>query len=179
MVGTIVVAAVADNRRHAIGIAISPHKMVAACLACTIGAVGVVSGGFGKQPGIAQGSVNFIGTYMVKSFAQILPGPVFFGSFQQVDGAIYIGIYKIKRAQNAAVHVAFGCQVNNIGNTVSFKNLCQGSRIEQVGMAKSIVWSVFNIGKVGQVACIGKGIKVYNAGSAGIAAQKAELHGCL
>ena len=65
--GAVIVGAVGEHHRQAVGVVPGAHQMVAGGLAGRIGRAGVVGGGFTEAARFAQGTKHLIGTDVVKA----------------------------------------------------------------------------------------------------------------
>src|SRR6266403_2721327 len=66
LIGAVVVGAVGEDDRQAIGVVVSAHEHVAGGVAGGIGRVGRVGGGFGKEAGRTEGAIDFVGGDVVE-----------------------------------------------------------------------------------------------------------------
>ena len=71
----VVVGAVRDDNRQAVGLVVGAHKVVAAGLLGAVGAVGAVGGIFGEEALGAEGSEYLVGRNVVEALALHGSGP--------------------------------------------------------------------------------------------------------
>ena len=78
-----------------------------------------------------------------------------------MNGTHYVGHDKFHRAFNAAVYVAFCCQMNDVCNLVAFKNALERCCIANIGSFKTIAGRLVDVLEVFEVARIGEFIEVH------------------
>lgn len=114
----VVIGAVSGKHRQTIGVVVSSHQVVAGGFARRVRTIRLITVGFGKGRLVfSERSVDFIGGNVQE--AKVLPGfvlqiaPVGAHRFQQSKGADDVGLNKIFRAVNGAIHVAFGSEIDD------------------------------------------------------------------
>lgn len=187
LVGAIVVRAVRHNRRHAVGVVISPHEMVAAGLRGTVGRVGVILRGLqeeilaigsmvfrarsrgGERTFHAlrvcqfQGAIHLIRRDMIETLALISLRqtlPIQLGSLQQRERAHHIRLGKRERILDTPIHMTFSRQVDDAVNLLILHQLVERIEVADVHLHKLIVRFVLHILQVGEVARISQLVQI-------------------
>ena len=187
LVRTVVVRAVGHDGGHTVGVMESPHEMVGRGLRGTVGTMGIVLGVLiekvlaigqvvhrrgsrgGKRRldtlgmGKLQRTIHFIGGDVVEAFAFIPLGqalPIQLGGLQQRQRTEHIGAGKGKRVLDAAIHMAFGSQMDDAVHPVLLHELAHAVEVANVGLDKGVVRPVFHILQIGQIACISQLVHV-------------------
>lgn len=190
LVRPVVVRTVGYDGGHAVCIVEGTDKMVTAGLRSRIGAVRVVFGVFveeilsvsqvmfrrGSRGGERrfdtfrmcqfQGAVYFVRRDVVKAFAFIAfrqAFPIDFGGLKQAQGTHYVGTGKGEWIFDAAVHVAFGGQVNDTVYVVLLHHFLHLLVIADVCLHEDIVLLVLDVFQVGQVTGIRQLVQVDDA----------------
>jgi hypothetical protein len=88
--------------------------------------------------------------------------PVGFGYIQQIEGTQNIGFHKSHGVADGAVYMRLSRQMDHPVKGVSGKKLLQQIIVANVTLAKNVIWRVFYIGQIAQVARVGQEIKVHN-----------------
>ncbi len=118
VVGAVVVAAIGGQHRQAVGVLPSAHQVVAGGFARTVGAVGLVTVGFGESGVVfAQRAIDLVGGNVQKakrSFVGIQQcTPIAADRLQQTEGAHNVGLDEITGVVNRAVHMAFSGKIDH------------------------------------------------------------------
>ena len=110
--GAVVVGAVRDGDREAIGMEVGFGEVVAGGFGGRIGRAGIVGGGFGEIARVAQRAEDFVSADMMEEDV-IASGPGFAGDIEEGVGAEDIGANEGFGAENRAVNVAFSGEVDD------------------------------------------------------------------
>ena len=189
LVRAVVVRAVRDNRRHAVGVVERTHKVVGAGLRCRIRGVRRVLCGLVEEV-VAIGQVmfagasrsrergrdafrvvhlqctiDFVGRDVVKALAFVLfreTFPIEFRGLEQAQSSHDVRLGKRERILDGAVHVAFGGQVNDAVDLFVLHELVERVKVADVHLHELVVRLVLDILEVREVARIGKLIEVDN-----------------
>ena len=189
LVRTVVVTAVRDNCRHAVGVVECAHKMVGARLRCRIRAmrrvlrrlveevvaVGQVMFGAGGRRGERrrnafrvvhlEGAIDFVGGDVVEALALVLfreAFPVELRGLQQAQSSHHVGLRKGERILDGAIDMAFGSEVDDAIDLFVLHELVERVKVADVHFHELIVRLAFDILEVREVARIGKLIEVDN-----------------
>ena len=190
LVRSVVVRTVGHDGGHAVGIVEDTDKMVTAGLAGTVGAVRVVfrifveeilsvsqvmfrRGSRGRKRWFhsfrmcqLQGAVYFVRRDVVEAFAFVAfrqGFPIDFGRLQQAQGTHYVGTGKGERIFDAAVHVAFGGQVDDTVYVVLLHHFLHLVIVADVCLHEDIVFLVLDVFQVGQVTGIRQLVQIDDA----------------
>ena len=165
VVGAVVVAAVGGEHRQAVGVVVGAYQMVAGGLAGAVGAVGLVTVLLGKGRGIrCQGAVDLVGGDVQEAegllglaLQAVVVGA---GAFQQVKGADDIGLDKVFRAVDGAVHMAFGGKVEDGAWLVLGQQTADQLGIADIALHEEVARVVLHCGQSFEVAGVGQLVQV-------------------
>lgn len=167
LVGTVIVGAVRHDGRHTIRVVESPHKVVAACLAGRVRAVGLVFSVFREESPVKfQCPIHFIRRDVVETFPLIPFGqgfPIQFCSLKQGQRAHHVGLREGEGVFDASVHMAFGGKVDDAVHAVLRQQFPDGFEVADVRFYKSVVRAAFYILQVGKVTGISQLVQVDDA----------------
>ena len=189
LVGTVVVRAVRNDSRHAVGVVERAHKVVAACLGSTVGRVRVVLGcfheevfsvglmsvcrGFGSERrrqslGVSEFecAIDLVGRDMIEAFAFVLLRqalPVEFGSLQHTERTHDVRACEGERVFDRAIDMALGSQMNNAGDVLLLHESIDCIEVANIRAHKAVVGLVLYILEVSQIAGISELINIDNA----------------
>ena len=189
LVGTVVVGAVGDERRHAVGVVVGAHEVVARCLRCRIGGVGIVFGRLkeelravghvilarglcGERSGRALGmrqferAVDLVGRYVVEEFTLIFLGkrlPVFLGRLEQGERAHDVGAGECEGILDRAVDVALGGEMDDAVDPILPDDAPHLVEVGDVGAHEGVVGLILHIPEVGEIAGVGQLVEVDDA----------------
>ena len=180
LVGAVVVRAVRNYGRHAVGVMESPHEMVGRGLGRAVRTVGAVSRGLAEKLvpvhlvgadvrvntlGMRQfqGTVHLVRRDVVEQLAVPPAIPVMLGRLKQRQGAKDIGPREGERVLDGAVHVALGSKVDHAVDIVFLKDSAHRPEVADVGAHEHIIRGLFDILQVGQVARVGQLVQVHDA----------------
>ena len=113
--------------------------MVRGRLGCRIGAVGRIGRGFAER-GVrrVEGSVHLVGGDMQEAETPLILGrqsvPVPSRLLQKTEGADHIGLNKVVRCGNGAVHMALGGEIDNHRWTMGVQQLPHLSLIADIAL---------------------------------------------
>lgn len=147
MVWPVVVRAVGDNHRQTIGTVPGADQMIGTGLGCGVRRTGVVRRGLGEQIiSPLQVAVHFIRGNMVETEA-LLPlrrqcRPIAPASFQHAVSADDIGLNKVRRAVDRAVHMGFRRQVHHCIWLEAGENLVQRRGVTDIHLLEFITRAV-------------------------------------
>ena len=188
LVGTVVVRAVGDDRRHSVCVVVCAHEVVAACLGGGVGGVGIVFGGLKEElrsvghvvlarclggegcrntfwMGQLKGSVDLVGGYVVEALSLVLLRqglPVFLCGLEEGEGAHDVCAGEREGILDGAVHVAFCGEVDYAVDLILPDDASHLVEVGYVGLDEGIVASVLDVTEVGEVAGIGQLVEVYD-----------------
>ena len=170
LVGTVVIRAVRHQSRHAIGVVIGAHEVVAAGLGGTVGAVRVVLGRLdeelatigGRTFGLVelQSAVHLIRRDVVEALAFPIAVPILTSSLQQAERTHHVGTGESKGVFDGAIHVALGSEVNNAVDIVLLHDGAHALEVTYISLHKSVIRLVLDIFQVSEIAGIGEGVEV-------------------
>lgn len=178
LVGAVVVRAVGESERQAIGVVVGLGEVVARGLAGGIGRAGVVGGFFGEVALLSQRAKDLVGAHMVKEHivAQGAVGvfPGIAGHIEEGVGAHDIGAHEGFRTEDGAVDVAFGGEVDDGVDLVLGKEALDEGAVADVTLDKHIAAlgagffrrlpiARLDVGEVFEVAGIGEGVEIDDA----------------
>ena len=187
LVRTVVVRTVGHDGRHAVGVVERPHKVVGRGFGSTVGAMRVVFGVFvkevraicqmvlGRRGGGGerrfdafgmrqlQRAIDFVGRNVVEAFAFPVAVPILLGGLKEGQSAQDVGTGKGKGILDAAVHVAFGGQMNDPVDVVLPHEFEHAVEVANVGLDESVVRFVFHILQIGQITGIRELVEIDNA----------------
>ncbi|CAM4327506.1 hypothetical protein PARU111607_14030 [Palleronia rufa] len=164
VVGAVIVRAVGDDHRQAVGFAPGAHQMVAGGLGRGIGRVGRIGRVLGELAGGAEGAVHLIGGDMVEAE----PGgpvrglPVAARFLQQRIGAVDIGAHERAGSVDGAVHMAFGGQMQDRVGAVTGQDRADAGRVADVGLLERVSRRIVHRGQVGEARGIGQLVQVHD-----------------
>ncbi|GAA6415444.1 hypothetical protein Bwad001_26630 [Bilophila wadsworthia] len=121
--------------------------MIAGCLGCGIGAIGVI-GRFLCKGGIprVQSAEYFIGRHMKKAkcglFKRSKKRPPVFDSSKQGTGTKYIGTHESVWIKNASVDMAFRRKVDYSIGPVRLKKIGNKFRVSDIALYKDVSWII-------------------------------------
>ena len=164
LVGTIVVGAVGEGNRQAIGMPVGHYQAVRGGLGRRIGAVWIVRRILKEEPFIPQGPVDLIGADMMeKDVVPVFPeGPY---RHQQGECPLDVGPDELARAADGTVHMRFGSEMYQRIDLMFFKNRRNCLKITDIGLFKRIPFAapLFNdIGHIFRITGIGQLIQIHN-----------------
>ena len=164
VVGAVVVRAVGQHDRQAIGLVPGADQVVGRGLGRRIGAARIVGRVLGELPGLAQRSEHLVGRDVVeaKSLGLALVRPVGAGGFQHVVGAVDVRLDERAGAVDRAVDVAFGGKVHHRVGPVPGKDAVQRRAVADVGMLERIAGAVSHRRHVRRVRGIGHRVQVHD-----------------
>ncbi len=178
LIGAVVVRAVGEGERQAIGVVVGLGEVVARGLAGGIGRARVIGGFFGEVALLSQRAKDLVGAHMMEEHivAQGAVGvfPGIAGHIEEGVGAHDIGAHKGFRAEDGAVDVAFGGEVDNGVDAVLGKEALDEGAVADVTLYKHIAALAagffrrlpiarLDIGEVFEVAGIGEGVEIDDA----------------
>ena len=163
----IVVGAVRGGHVHAVGMVIGTHDEVRTGLAGRVGAVGSVGRGFGKEAGLAQRAVHFVGGDMVEA-AVFIAGlelaravhPVAARRFDKRERTHVVGLHEGAGALDGVVHMALGREVDDAADVVLGEQALDELLVADIALHEGVVGHTFTLGYVGKVAGVGELIEV-------------------
>ena len=186
LVGTVVVGAVGHERRHAVGVVVCAHEVVARSLRGRIRGMGVVFGGL-KEEFLAVGVVVFgrgrrgeggfypfgvgeferaihlVGRDMVEELPFVFLRqrlPVFLCGLQEGQGAHHVGAGESEGVFDGAVNVALGGQMDDAGYLMFADDASHLLEVGNVGLDESVVGTVLDVLEVCEVAGIRQLVEV-------------------
>ena len=189
LVRAVVVAAVRDDRRHAVSVVERTHKVVGASLTGGIRrmrrvlrrlveeVVTVSQVMFGARSRRRerrrdsfrvvhlQGTVDFIGRNVVEALAFVLFGeafPVELCGLEQGERSHHVRLREGERVLDGAVHVAFCSQVNDAVDLFILHELVESVEVADVHLHELVVRLALDILQVREVARIGQLVEVDN-----------------
>ena len=189
LVRAVVVAAVRDNRRHAVGVVERADKVVGTGLRSGIRAVRRVLRSFVEEVVTIgqvvfrtgrrsrerrrnafrmvhlEGAINFVGRNMIESLAFVLFGeafPVELGSLEQSESTHDVRLGKRERVLDGAVHMAFGSQVNDAVDFFVLHELVESVKVADIHLHELVVRLVFDVLEVGKVTGVSQLVKIDN-----------------
>jgi hypothetical protein len=112
---------------------------------------------FREQPGRAQAAIRLICGYLDETPDFILPAGI-----EQVQGAYHISPDEFIGVQDAAVHVRFGCKINDGVNPFP-EYLADRIRVAYVPLDELVPGVILETGKVFEIAGVGELIQVQHA----------------
>ena len=162
LVGAVVIRAIRDDHRQAVGVPVSPHEVVAGRLRSRIRRARIVGRRFGEVAFRPQAAEHLIGGDVIEPEALgigvVAPGLA--RRFEQGDGAHRVCQDERQRGHDGAVHVAFGRQVYDRGDPMLPEEPLYQRRIGHITPHEPIVRGVFDVPQVEQVARVGQAVEV-------------------
>ena len=189
LVRAVVVAAVRDNRRHAVSVVERANEVIGTRLTRRVRtmrrvlgrlveevvAVGQVMFGTRSSRGERrrdafrvvhlESAINFVRRNMVEALAFVLLGEAFpteLSSLEQAKRTHHVRLCEGERVLDGAVHVAFGCEVDNAVDLFVLHELVERVEVAYVHLHELVVRLPFDVLEVRKVACIGQLIEVDN-----------------
>ena len=189
LVRTVVVGAVRHDGRHAVGIVERANEVVGASLRSGIRAmrrvlrrlveeviaVGqvVFAGASGRRERRRDAfrvvhlerTVNFIGRDVIEALALVLFGktfPVELRGLQKAQSSHHVRLREGERVLDGAVHVAFGCEVDNAVDLFVLHELIESIKVTDVHLHELVVRLVLDVLKIREVTRVGQLVKVNN-----------------
>ena len=172
LVGAVIVRAVADERRHAVGVVVGAHEMVARGFRGRVGRMGTIGSGFEEEvvavgggvagAGDVEGAIHFVGGDVVEALALIAFGkrlPIVARRLQETEGAHHIGAGERHRIFDGTIDVTFGGEVDDAVDVFLFEQTTHGGVVADVETGELIVRRVFHVGEIGQVAGVGEHVE--------------------
>jgi hypothetical protein len=168
VVRAVVIGTTSDSDREAVGIVIGFDNKIGSRFGGTIRAMRVQGGRFMKETFVAETTVYFIGGYLMKAYigrperitVGILSGaPCVPCSVKKVLGAEDIGGEEKLRVFNTAIHMTFGCKVNDIANVITGEQVVDKYRVTNVPSYKNTTVPVDILMDSGEVTGIGQEVE--------------------
>ena len=178
LVRTVVVRAVRNYGRHAVGVVEGTHEVVGRGLRRTVRTVGAVPGRLTEElvpvhlvgadvrvntlrMGQFQGTVHLVRRDVVEQLTLPLTVPVMLGRLKQRQGAEDIGPREGERVLDRAVHVALGSKVDHAVDAVFLEDAADRPEVADVGAHEHVVRGLLDVHEVGQVARVGQLVQVH------------------
>ena len=178
LVRTVVVRAVRNYSRHAVGVVEGTHEVVRGGLRRAVRAVGAVPGRLTEElvtvhlvgadvrvntlgMGQFQGTVHLVRRDVVEQLALPLAVPVMLGRLKHRQGAKDIGPREGERVLDRAVHVALGSQVDHAVDAVFLEDAADRPEVADVGAHEHVVRGLLDVPEVRQVARVGQLVQVH------------------
>jgi len=164
LAGTVVVGAAGDEGGHAVRPVIGLGHQVACCLGDTVGTAGFDGRTFGELLGAFEGKVaiHFVGADVEEAgdvhAGVLLPLPA--GHVQHDLGAQDVGAHKDIGAVDAAVHVGFGGEVDDLRGMILREDRLHGGTVGDVGLHEGVAGIAYNLFDIVGVASIRQRIEV-------------------
>ena len=167
MVGPVVVGAVGDEYRQAIGVVPGAHEMVAGGFARAVGAAWCVGICFGKgRRAWEQAAIDFVGADVQKAKGGLLwlgeCAPVGARRFEQAESAYDVGLDEVFWGADGAVYMAFCRKVQNSARAVFSQQMGNELAIAQVALHKGVARVILQAAQVQDIACIGELVEIDN-----------------
>ena len=112
-----------------------------------------------------EGSIHLVCRNVIESFSFVSFGqgiPIYLGCLEERKGAHHVDTRKGEGVLDAAVHMAFGCQVDDAFDVVGFHYLNHFLIVADIGLYKGVVRGFLHVLEVGKVAGIGELVEVYD-----------------
>ena len=164
MIGAVVVGAVGDQYRQAVGSMPRPYQMIGTGLAGEVRDEGI-GGIFTKQVfGALEVAIHFVSGNMVETKTclpiQRLVGEIASACFQQLVGAHDVGLHEGFRSIYGAIHMAFGGEVHDDIWFMGGKGVVQRHGIADIDLAETVVWIVVGFRQGSEIASVGELVHV-------------------
>ncbi len=164
--GAVVVGAVGDDDRQAVGVVVGPGQVVRGGLAGGVGGAGIVGGGLGEAPGLPQGAVHLVGADVQEAVTggrrRVAGGraPGVAGGLQQGEGPGDVGADELAGALDATVHVGLGGEVHHPVHGLLPKHPGHQVGVADVAPHEAVPGVVGEVGQVLGVARVGEAVEV-------------------
>ena len=189
LVRTVVVAAVRDNRRHAVGVVERAHEMVGASLRSGIRAVRRVLRRFVEEVvAVSQvmfagtcsrrerrcdafrmvhleGAINFVSGDVVEALALVLFGeafPVEFCGLEQGERTHHVRLREGERVLDGAIDMAFSSEVDDAIDLLVLHELVERIEVADVHLHELVVRLALDVLEVREVARVSQLVEVDN-----------------
>ena len=146
VIRAVVVRAVGNQNRQAVGMAPGAHQVIRRRLGRRIGRTGIIGRGLGKEPLVAQRAKHFVGRDVMETerslFAGVEPAIIAESLLQHHEGADHIGLNKLAGSVDRTVHMALGGQVSDhlglevgerLGNAVGIGDVSLDKLVARTG----------------------------------------------
>lgn len=163
----VVVRAVGGDHRQAVGVVPGAHEVVAGGLAGRVRAVGLVLVLFGEgRVGLGERAVDLVGRHMQEAEGRLLVGrqgvPVTAHRFEQAEGAEHVGLHKVFRAVDRAIHMRFRGKVHNGTGFVLGQQAIEQRAVADVALHEDVVRVALERREGLEVARIGQLVEVHD-----------------
>ena len=163
LIGTIVVRAVGDQGRQAVGMEIGTDQVIGRSLRGRIGRAGIESRALGEKTLRPKRTVDLVGTDMEKArFATLprIPEPALACRLQQGEGPDDIGLDKLGGTGDRPIHMRLGGKMDHRIDHLFGKQAVDRRCVTDIRSDKMIPWTFSNTLQVLQVTGVGQLIKV-------------------
>ena len=169
LVGAVVVRAVRDREGEAVGVGVGASEVVAAGLRGGVGRAGVVGGGLGEGPVVAQAAEDLVGGDVVEAvgldvrLAGLSSKPRLPRRLQERRRADDVRLHELERVGDGAVDVALGGEVDDGGEPVLLEETSGEVGVGDVALDERVVRGGLDVRQVGRVAGVGEPVEVDEA----------------
>ena len=142
LAGTVIVGAIGDDHRQAIGVVPGPCQMIGPRLAGGIGRVRCIGRVLAEQPALAQAAIDLVRGDMDEAEGGagrlVEVAPIFARGFQQDAGADDIGLDEGGGAVDGAVDMALGRQMHDRIGAVPLEDAAERAGVADIGLLEGI-----------------------------------------
>ena len=164
LVRSVIIGAVGNHHREAVGVVEGADEMVRAGLGGAIRAVRLIPGRLDEQGSVhLQGAIDLVGRDMVEALSFKMAFPGNFRRLQQAECTQNIGLGKGEGILDGAVNMALGSEVDHAVDRIVLEDLADCVKVADVGLDEDIVGGYFDVLQVGQVAGIGQFVEIDDA----------------
>ncbi len=162
MVGAVIVGAIGQDHREAVGLMPRPHEMVGRGLRGRVWRAGIIGRRLGELALGAERAEHFVRRNMVKPepFGPALPFPIGTRGFEQVEGAKHIRLDEGRGAVDGAVDMAFCGEVHDRIGSMRLQHPVERGAVADVDLFERISGRVRHVRHVVEAGGIGQRVEV-------------------
>ena len=166
LIGAIVIAAIGEQHRHAIGAVPRQGEVIRCSLASRVRRSGIVRRGFGERALVAQAAKHFVGRDVEEAECALSwrrqTFPITARRFEQVVGPDNIGGNEVCGFGDRAIDVGFCCKVQHGVRMFTLEHDLQSGPVADVQLAERIARILSYAFERIEICCIGQLVYVYD-----------------